>query len=203
MLARLQAVEPAAVGIHDAPLALGEEIERWATLFATAGDDLRVHEPELRAALSASVPSAVAPGAARILHGDYRLGNMQFDAERLAAIIDWEIWSVGDPRCDLAWLMVFTDPVQQRVASRDADNQAAADAMPSGAELLDEYMEEAGAQAAPEDLDWFQAFSYYKLGAAISVLAKRNRRQPEPDPGLELAAQTLAPMLARGLELLS
>ena len=47
------------------------------------------------------------------------------------------------------------------------------------------------------------AFSYYKLGAAMSVLAKRNRRQPEPDPGLELAARTLAPMLARGLELVS
>jgi hypothetical protein len=36
----------------------------------------------------------------------------------------------------------------------------------------------------------------------MSVLAKRNRRASEPDPGLELAAQTLAPMLARGLELL-
>jgi hypothetical protein len=37
----------------------------------------------------------------------------------------------------------------------------------------------------------------------MSVLAKRNRRQDEPDPGLELAAQTLAPMLDRGLELVS
>ncbi len=128
---------------------------------------------------------------------------MQFDGERPAAIIDWEIWSVGDPRADLAWLMVFTDPVQQRVAQRDAANQAAADAMPDARELLAEYSDEAGLNAEPGDLDWFQAFGYYKLGAAMSVLAKRNRRQPEPDPGLELAAQTLAPMLARGLELVS
>jgi aminoglycoside phosphotransferase (APT) family kinase protein len=203
MLACLQAVQPAALGIGDLPLALTEEIERWAALFATAGDDLRVHEPELREALSARLPSPVAPGAPCILHGDYRLGNMQFDAGRLAAIIDWEIWSVGDPRTDLAWLMAFADPVQQRVAHRDAANQAAADAMPSGAELLREYMDAAGMEAEPADLDWFQAFCYYKLGAAMSVLAKRNRRQPEPDPGLELAAQTLAPMLARGLGLLS
>jgi hypothetical protein len=88
------------------------------------------------------------------------------------------------------------------VAQRDAVNQAAADAMPSGADLLAEYIDEAHLDATPADLDWFMAFCYYKLGAAMSVLAKRNRRQAEPDPGLELAAQTLAPMLDRGLELL-
>jgi aminoglycoside phosphotransferase (APT) family kinase protein len=203
MLARLQAIEPWAVGIEDAPLTLAEEVERWAALFATAGDDLRINEPALRAALSARLPAGIAPGGDRILHGDYRLGNIQFDGARPAAIIDWEIWSVGDPRTDLAWLMVFTDPVQQRVAERDAVNQAAADAMPSAGELLAEYADEAGLDAEPSGLAWFQAFAYYKLGAAMSVLAKRNRRQPEPDPGLELAAQTLAPMLARGLELVS
>jgi aminoglycoside phosphotransferase (APT) family kinase protein len=203
MLARLQAIEPGAVGIEDAPLTLAEEVARWAALFATAGDDLRANEPELRDALAARIPAETGAGGDRILHGDYRLGNMQFDAERLAAIIDWEIWSVGDPRADLAWLMAFTDPVQQRVAERDGPNQAAADAMPSAGELLAEYMEEAGLDTEPADLDWFMAFAYYKLGAAMSVLAKRNRRQPAPDPGLELAARTLAPMLARGLELLS
>ena len=202
MLARLQAVPPAAVGIDDRALTLSEEIDRWGTLFATAGDDLRGHEAVLRDALAARVPAELGADGARILHGDYRLGNMQFDGERLAAIIDWEIWSVGDPRTDLAWLMAFTDPVQQRVAQRDAVNQAAADAMPPGADLLAEYVDEARLDAAPPDLDWFRAFCYYKLGAAMSVLAKRNRRQAEPDPGLELAAQTLAPMLDRGLELL-
>jgi aminoglycoside phosphotransferase (APT) family kinase protein len=199
MLAHLQAVEPPAAGIDDRALALGGEIERWAALFATAGDDLRGNESALRDALAAQIPAEMPP---RILHGDYRLGNMQFDGERLAAIIDWEIWSVGDPRGDLAWLMAFTDPVQQRVAQRDPANQAAADAMPAAGDLLAAYVAEAGLEAAPADLDWFMAFAYYKLGAAMSVLAKRNRRAAEPDPGLELAAQTLAPMLARGLELL-
>jgi aminoglycoside phosphotransferase (APT) family kinase protein len=199
MLARLQAIEPAAVGIDDVAPTLAQELARWATLFATAGDDLRGDESALRDTLAARIPGP-AGGAGGA--GDYRLGNIQFDGERAAGIIDWEIWSVGDPRTDLAWLMVFTDPVQQRVAQRDGPNQAAADAMPSRGELLAEYMDEAGLDAEPADLDWFLGFCYYKLGAAMSVLAKRNRRQPEPDAGLELAAQTLAPMLARGLALL-
>jgi aminoglycoside phosphotransferase (APT) family kinase protein len=203
MLARLQAVVPVTVGIDEPSLTPAEEIERWAALFATAGDDLRAHESVLRDALAARIPAEPAADAMRILHGDYRLGNMQFDGERPAALIDWEIWSVGDPRADLAWLMAFTDPVQQRVARRDAANQAAADAMPTASELLTEYLDEAGLDEAPADLEWFMAFCYYKLGAAMSVLAKRNRRQAEPDPGLELAAQTLAPMLDRGLALVS
>jgi aminoglycoside phosphotransferase (APT) family kinase protein len=187
------------VGLEEETLTLDQELDRWRQLFGTAGDELRGNERLLAQALAQRIPAAVPP---RILHGDYRMGNMQFDGARLAAIIDWEIWSVGDPRIDLAWLMMFADPVQQRVSHRDAANQAAADAMPPPNALLDEYLTTAESDE-PADMPWFHAFVCYKLGAAMAVLAKRNRRLPEPDPGLELAAVTLAPMLKHGLELLS
>jgi aminoglycoside phosphotransferase (APT) family kinase protein len=205
MLAQLQAIDPGAAGLGDEPiLAPAQELERWAQLYATAGDDLRGDERSLAEALAAHVPGPATDRLARpaILHGDYRLGNMQFTGERLDAIIDWEIWSLGDPRHDLGWLMAFADPVQQRVRARDPANQAAADAMPSASELLAEYLAEAGMAEAPPDLEWFVALAYYKLGATMSVLAKRNRRLPEPDPGLELVAATTPPMLARALQLL-
>jgi aminoglycoside phosphotransferase (APT) family kinase protein len=201
MLAALQAIDPAAVDLaHEPALSLTEELERWGALFATAGDDLRGNESELHRALTARLPDPMPP---RILHGDYRLGNIQFAGDRPAAIIDWELWSLGDPRTDLAWLMMFTAPVAQRVTQRDAANQAAAEAMPSGAALLAEYVRAADADGEPAALHWFLAFCDYKLGAAMSVLAKRNRRRAEPDPGLELVAQTTPAMLAHGLELLS
>ena len=165
MLAHLQAIEPGAAGLGDEPiLSPAQELERWAQLFATVGDDLRANETELRDALAETVPAGIGP---RILHGDYRLGNMQFAGDRLAAIIDWEIWSVGDPRTDLAWLLMFTDPVMQRAPERDAANQAASDAMPTADELLDEYRAAAGVAEPPADLDWFRAFCGYKLGAAV------------------------------------
>jgi aminoglycoside phosphotransferase (APT) family kinase protein len=203
MLARLQAIDPATSRLTDEPvLSPRAELERWAALYATAGDDLRGAEATLRDTLAARVPDP-GPGPARILHGDYRLGNMQFAGDRLAAIIDWEIWSLGDPRHDLAWVMAFADPVQQRVRRRDAANQAAADAMPPASELLAEYLDEAGRAEPPPDLDWFLALAYYKLGATMSVLAKRNRRAAEPDPGLELVAETTPPMLERALALVT
>jgi aminoglycoside phosphotransferase (APT) family kinase protein len=200
MLARLQAIEPAAVGLGDEPTpSLAQELDRWTRLFSTVGDDLRANEAELRDALARRMPAET---EARILHGDYRLGNIQFAGDQPAAIIDWEIWSVGDPRTDLAWLLMFAGPVQQRSGSRDAANQAAADAMPTAAALLTEYLGAAGAREPPPDLLWFEAFCCYKLGAAVMAIAKRNRRAADPDPGIELAARTTPPMLDRGLGLL-
>jgi aminoglycoside phosphotransferase (APT) family kinase protein len=201
MLAALHAVAPARAGLADEPArSMAEELARWERLYATAGDDLRGDERSLAQALAARLP-APAPGGPRVVHGDYRLGNMQFEAGRLAAIIDWELWSVGDPRIDLAWLLMFARPVAQRVARRDPANQAAADAMPGRDDLLAEYLS-ARSGEEPSELSWFLAFSCYKLGAAMAVLAKRNRRLDEPDPGLELVAVTTPPMLAHGLEIL-
>jgi aminoglycoside phosphotransferase (APT) family kinase protein len=199
MLARLHQVAPADVGLGDEPpLSPAQELERWTRLYATAGDDLRGDEQSLARALAARAPALLGP---RILHGDYRLGNMQFDGARLAALIDWELWSVGDPRADLAWLMMFSDPIAQRVGDRDVANRAAAEATPSVDDLLAEYVRVAGGDAPPQ-LRWFSAFACYKLGAAMAVLAKRNRRAAAPDPGLERVARTTPPMLAHGMALL-
>lgn len=197
MLARLHERPPHRVGLMAEPaLTLVQELERWARLFATAGDDLRGRERELHRALEASIPAAAEP---RILHGDYRLGNMQFQGQRLAAIIDWEIWSIGDPRADLAWLLMFSDPALQRLRWRDGANQAAADAMPDRDQLLAEYVSAGGLDAG--DLAWFEGLCEYKLASTMSVLAKRNRRLPEPDPALELVAATLPRAIERGLTL--
>jgi aminoglycoside phosphotransferase (APT) family kinase protein len=198
MLARLHQQDPQAVGLGDEPaIPLAQELERWARLFSTAGDDLRRHEAELHRQLAATVPEAVAP---RVLHGDYRLGNMQFAGDRLAAIIDWEIWSVGDPRTDLAWLLTYTDPVQRFVEQRDAENQAAADAMPGRDTLLEEYL--AVRRTEVRDLPWFLAYCYYKMASTTAVLVKQNRRRPRPDPALEIAASSLPAVIDRGQEML-
>jgi len=199
MLGHLQALRPAAVGLGgESAVTLSDELDRWARLFATAGDDLRGDEAALYRALGTTIPCATEP---RIVHGDYRLGNLLFEAEGPPAIIDWELWTLGDPRTDLAWLLHFTDPIVRRGGARDGANRAAAEAMPDRRRLLAGYVEVTGTD--PGELSWFAAYCHYKLASAMAVLAKRNRRLPEPDPGLELAAATLAPLVERGLEILS
>jgi aminoglycoside phosphotransferase (APT) family kinase protein len=198
MLARLQLVSPAEVGLTDEPvMPIAEELDRWQRLYATVPEELHHAQAELHRRLSETVPE---PIDARILHGDYRIGNMQFAGPELGAIIDWEIWSVGDPRHDLAWLLTWVDPVQTFFTDRsDADEQAG-DAMPSVDQLLAEY--QAIHPGEVSALAWFEACSRYKMASTTAVLVKQNRRRPDPAPHLEVAATTVEAMIERGLEVL-
>ena len=44
-------------------------------------------------------------GPATIVHGDYRLGNVMFTGDRLSAIFDWELATIGDPLADVGYLV--------------------------------------------------------------------------------------------------
>ncbi|WP_196781009.1 phosphotransferase family protein [Nocardioides sambongensis] len=107
-LARLQALTPHALGLGGEPVAaVDDELERWRRLFETVDPDIAPGQEKLHARLVERVPRSLAP---RLLHGDYRLANMLFEGPELAAVIDWEIWSVGDPRSDLAWMLMHLEP---------------------------------------------------------------------------------------------
>ena len=187
MLAELQRVPAPA---DEPELPLREELDRWMRLYATVPEELHFAQAELHRRLAASLPASVPPA---ILHGDYRIGNMQFDGERLAAIIDWEIWSLGDPRTDLAWLITWLDPVQVFYEHRSEADELATTGLPSRAELIAAYGDE------PADMLWFEAYCRYKMASTTAVLVKHNRRSATPKSHLEVAGTTIQAMLERGL----
>ena len=57
-------------------------------------------------------------GPATIVHGDYRLGNVMFTGDRLSAIFDWELATIGDPLADVGYLLATWaqegDPAERR-----------------------------------------------------------------------------------------
>jgi aminoglycoside phosphotransferase (APT) family kinase protein len=187
MLARLQAAPPPP---GEPPMPLREELDRWERLYATVPEQLHRGQKGLYDRLAATIPEPLAP---TILHGDYRIGNMQFEGQRLAAIIDWEIWSLGDPRTDLAWLLIWLDPVQRFHERRSEADERAAEGLPSRAELLAAYGD------VPPDMPWFEAYCRYKMASTTAVLVKQSRRRETPHPHLEVAATTLSAVLERGL----
>jgi aminoglycoside phosphotransferase (APT) family kinase protein len=142
-------------------------------------------------ALHATEPSAL-PGA--VVHGDFRLGNMLAVGPHVAAVIDWEIWSVGDPRVDVGWFLVNADPATYRRPTRYADT------LPSPSELTGVY--ERALRDDVSDLEWFQALACFKSTAAWSLIVKHNRRRSPPDPAVEEMVSTLPHLLARAQELL-
>jgi aminoglycoside phosphotransferase (APT) family kinase protein len=101
-----------------------------------------------------------------ICHGDYRLGNMLCDGGEVSALIDWEIWSLSDPRLDLAWFLFFTPEAKHPMASNHGPT-----GMPSADALLDAYVAESG--VVPTNLEWFHCLIRYKEAAATALLIKR------------------------------
>ena len=171
VLAQLHGIAPAEVGLGDEPaVGLADEVDRWTRAFATLPSDMAGDYERAAKALRASMPAPLAPA---VNHGDFRLGNTLCAGDRINAVIDWEIWSVGDPRIDLAWLTFFTD---------DAGHPAVAPGTfagtPAGREVVRAY-EEALGRPVPE-LGWFDALTRYKEAGVTGLLLKRALKLGRP-----------------------
>ncbi|MFJ1969479.1 phosphotransferase family protein [Streptomyces sp. NPDC087903] len=167
MLAALHRVDPRDTASAEEPVvSLDDEIGRWTRAFTTVPEDLRTGYERVAERLHATAPAAMTPV---FTHGDYRLGNTLCEGGSVTAVIDWEIWSLGDPRVDVTWLTFFTDEARHPASVSDEPT-----GMPGRAELLDAYQEARGEPLG--DLPWFEALTKYKESAATALLVKRARK---------------------------
>jgi aminoglycoside phosphotransferase (APT) family kinase protein len=181
VLAAIHRLVPDEIGLGDEPVVrVKEEIDRWVRAYETSPPHLQFDYPEVADALYRSIPESVGPV---VNHGDYRLGNTLCHAERLTAVIDWEIWSVGDPRVDLTWMAFFCDDAGHPSKASDAPS-----GMPNQDEVLAEYVAAGGADYP--DLAWFQALTYFKEAALTSLLIKRAEKTADPETAARLVQFT-------------
>jgi aminoglycoside phosphotransferase (APT) family kinase protein len=117
---------------------------------------------ELATWLDANRPPDGEPG---IMHGDAHLNNvlLRRDRPELAAFIDWEMCTVGDPLLDLGWMLICwpQDPNPINAGSQ----LAALGGLASRRELLDAYLAAGGRETSR--LDWYVAMACFKLGIVI------------------------------------
>jgi len=190
VLAQLHAVDPPGRGLLDGPPRTpAEELKIWCQTMSAAKMDDDPAYVRLRAAMLSDVPPL---GRAAVVHGDFRLGNILFDGVEPRALIDWEIWSLGDPLVDLAWFVQFTDGdnfpgVGQRVAGT-----------PSAAEVIERYVAATG-DARPE-MSWFIALGALKLAAIQAHNRRRHLDGRFHDPYQAQLGPSIARHLARGLD---
>jgi aminoglycoside phosphotransferase (APT) family kinase protein len=202
-LATLHSRSPESLGVDESPIPVEEELERWARLFSTVDPDIAVGHERPYERLAARVPAGAPPV---VVHGDYRASNMLFRGPDLEAVIDWEIWSVGDPRVDLVWLLIHTDPAHTFFDPRGPADLEAGRLMPSADELFDTYLRtrrELGAtdvdlEPVQRDLDWFRGWANYKVASTVSVIHKRDRKRAVPDSKIATAAARIGEVLAAG-----
>jgi aminoglycoside phosphotransferase (APT) family kinase protein len=102
--------------------------------------------------LAANRPDAVEP---RVVHGDFRLGNLMIGTDGLRAVLDWELAHLGDPMEDLGWLCV-------RAWRFGSDRPVAG--LGSYDQLFDAYAEAAGFAIDPDVVHWWEVLGTLKWG---------------------------------------
>jgi aminoglycoside phosphotransferase (APT) family kinase protein len=189
LLARLHAAPLERLGISgESPREPGDEVELWArTMRAAKLDDDRL-AIRLEAALRSTAPARATTG---LVHGDFRLGNVLMEGAEPRAVIDWEIWSVGDPAVDVGWLVQFTDAGTYPGIGRDVPGTPTADEVVAG------YCEAAGRE--PRSLDWFLALGCFKLAAIQAHNRRRHLDGHYHDEFQELLGPSIERLLDRGL----
>jgi aminoglycoside phosphotransferase (APT) family kinase protein len=171
------------------------QVRRWTEVVGASGEDVP-GLAELGRWLDDRHPAKEQIG---IVHGDYRFGNLLFDpAGEIAAVLDWELTTVGDPRADLAYfcLAYHLDAAAGRGLVGIAGDGLAG--IPSEGELVAEYADARGV-AAPEELDFFLVLSLFRTAAILCDVASRARRGVLRDARAEGASERAHQAVQAGL----
>ncbi|MEO9328354.1 phosphotransferase family protein [Gordonia sp. B21] len=171
-LAGLAAVDHSAIGLDDFGRPEGfleRQVPRWLAEYeryaATPGypggtfDDL----DRIAGWLDDHRPAGFRPG---LMHGDYHVANVLYDhhVPKVAAIVDWEMATIGDPLLDLGVLLAIW-PNEPRQADLYESALGRAGDLPGRAAIVDRY-----AQRSDRDLgalDWYTVMAAFKLGIIL------------------------------------
>jgi aminoglycoside phosphotransferase (APT) family kinase protein len=196
-IAALGAVDHEAVGLADFGKPDGyleRQVSRWrsqlesyAELDGYPGPDIPGVE-QVASWLEANRPADFTPG---IIHGDYHLANVmiRFDGPELAAIVDWELCTIGDPLLDLGWLLA-TWPSEAgggagKVGIEPWEGFAVA------GELVERYRGQTERDLSA--IEWYAVLACYKLGIILEgTHARAFAGQAPKQTGDALHATTVA-----------
>jgi aminoglycoside phosphotransferase (APT) family kinase protein len=202
ILAELHAVDAERVGLGDFGRGEGfldRQLRTWHRQYdASRSRDLPTLD-RLQNSLRERMPDSA---RSTIVHGDYRLDNAIIrgagDTARIAAILDWEMSTIGDPLVDLGMLGLYWNvgalPGAAGALPSAIDPAAG---YPSFDELVDAYAARAG--IAVPDLSWYGAFAAYKLGVIAEGIHFRFSRGETVGAGFDRIGALVEPIAGEGL----
>ncbi len=137
-------------------------------------------------------------GPATIVHGDYRLGNVMFSGDRLSAIFDWELATIGDPLADVGYLVATWaqagDP-ESAVLSLGAVTRRPG--FPTRDELIARY--EARSGRSMSDIRWYTTLALWKSAIFLEGSYKRRLAGTTDDPFFDRLKEGVPELAARAL----
>jgi len=196
VMADIHAVDVDAVGLGELGKKEGyiaRQLKRWYSQFQQSQELTERPVPlvhDVHDTLAACIP---AQEGATIVHGDYRLDNcmLGFD-NRIAAVLDWEICTLGDPLADVGLLMVYWNEANDATQALVTSAATAVPGFATRAELLERYEKSSGRDLSA--IDFYVAFGYWKLACIVEGVYARyaHGAMGKPAAGFEgFAIQTV------------
>ena len=202
VLVALHALDPAEVGLADLGRPdgyLARQVARWTTQYAGSRTRELPDLDALATGLAGRVPATVATG---LLHGDFRLDNavLALDGEepRIAAVLDWEMATIGDLDADLTLCTLYW---RLGTIAADAGVPAATAVVPGAgypdaAELVEHYARAGGRRIG--DLGWYDAFAAFKLAVILEGVHRRYLQGATVGAGFDSIGALVPPLAALG-----
>jgi len=198
-LVEIHAVDPDAVGLGDLGRKedyVARQLHRWQGQWEKSKTRELPAIDAVHERLAARIPEQ---GPATIVHGDYRLDNMILTPEgEVAAVVDWELCTLGDPLADVGLLMVYWPEAGEETIAL-GQPATLAPGFPKREELKARYAERSGRDLS--QLDFFVALGYWKLAIILEGVYARYAagQYGRVDPGIEAFAR-LVERLAEAAE---
>jgi aminoglycoside phosphotransferase (APT) family kinase protein len=203
VLAALHSVDYGAVGLGEFGRPgsyFARQINRWTQQYRASETETLPDMDALIDWLERSQPED--DGRVSLVHGDYRIDNMIFEAERprIAAVLDWELSTLGHPFSDLAYqcMQWRMPPGEEGRGLAGVDRKA--QGIPTEREYVEAYCRRMGLAGIPS-FDFCLAFSFFRMAAIVQGVKKRGLDGNASNPERAARMGRFVPVYARmGLE---
>ena len=197
VIAALHSLDWAALGLADYGRPgnyFARQIDRWSKQYRATEDDSIAAMNALIDWLPSRIP---ANDEASIVHGDFRLDNLIFDAiePRVKAVIDWELSTLGHPLADLSY-HCLTWRLSPDLFRGAAGLDLAALGIPSESDYVRRYCERTGRsfERVMADWDFYMAYNLFRLAAILQGVAVRARQGMSASAGSLEEARRVRPL---------
>lgn len=203
-LADLHAIDLAQTGLQAIGRPEGyvqRQVDGWTQRFEQSRTDTAHTMDELAVWLRTHLPADQRPA---LLHNDYKYDNLVFDPslQRIQAVLDWEMCTVGDPLMDLGVMLGYwIQPGEAEAIVRSVGNLTWLPGNLSRQELAIRYAEKSGRDI--RDVLFYYTFGVFKIGVIVQQIYDRYQKGFTSDPrfaSLHTVVQTFAVLGRTALE---
>jgi aminoglycoside phosphotransferase (APT) family kinase protein len=208
MLATIHGLDVGAIGLDGFGRPEGymaRQLARWQRQWELSATRQMPGYAELVSRLAAGLPAANGP-AGTLVHGDFRVDNMLIEPSpqpRIAAVVDWEMSTLGDPLADLGLALVYwTEAGEEDLLPR---TMGGASVTTGPGFLTREQVAARYAELTGRDLsrlDYYMAFGCFKLAVVLEGIHARFLQHKTVGEGFEREGQAVGLLIERAHRLL-